>query len=200
MSTWMPANCSGLANSGVPAKAPGVEIAARSRPVIAGLAKPRSMIFAVTLLPSSTLTMMLLGLMSRWTRFRLCTAAKTGGCLRHNFQRQLHLQSAGAFDKVLERFPLHKFHRVEVILTTSPEVEDRGNIRMTDAGRRPRLAQETKPCRLITEIVFAYDLQCHGAVQIDVEGFVSDAHRTATQLDRFPVFALHQFVMLKAMR
>src|SRR5271166_6270980 len=125
--------------------------------------------------------------------------SKTGGCLRHNFQRQLHLQSAGAFDKVLERFPLHKLHRVEVILTTSPEVEDRGNIRMADAGRRTRLAQETETCRLFTEIFFAYDFQSHGAVQIDVERFVSDAHRTATQLARFPVFALHQFVMLKAM-
>ena len=29
-----------------------------------------------------------------------------------------------------------------------------------------------------------------GQSQIDIERFVSDAHRTATQLDRFPVFAL----------
>src|SRR5271165_6559748 len=76
MSTWMPANCSGLANSGVPAKAPGVEIAAAADASGAGLASPRSMILAVTVLPSSTLTMMLLGLISRWTRFRLCTAAR----------------------------------------------------------------------------------------------------------------------------
>src|ERR1700676_5445446 len=94
--------------------------------------------------------------------------SKTSGCLRHDFQRQRHLQSAGAFDKVFERFPLHEFHRIEVILATSPEVEDRGNIRMTDTGRRPRLSQKTQTCRLFTEIVFAYDLQSHGAVQIDV--------------------------------
>ena len=65
MSTPTPANCSGLANSGVPAKAPGVEIAASAGASGAGLASPRSMILAVTVLPSSTLTMMLLGLMSR---------------------------------------------------------------------------------------------------------------------------------------
>ena len=59
------ANCSGLANSGVPAKAPGVEIAASAGASGAGLASPRSMILAITVLPSSTLTMMLLGLMSR---------------------------------------------------------------------------------------------------------------------------------------
>ena len=65
MSTPTPANCSGLANSGVPAKAPGVEIAASAGASGAGFASPRSMIFAVTAPPSSKLTMMLLGLMSR---------------------------------------------------------------------------------------------------------------------------------------
>ena len=37
-------------------------------------------------------------------------------------------------------------------------------------------------------------------MQIDVERLVSDAHRTATQLDRFPVFARHQFIVLKSLR
>ena len=78
-------------------------------------------------------------------------------------------------------------------------MEDRSNVWVADAGRRAGFAQKTKPCRLFAEIFLAYDFQCHGAVQIDVERFVSDAHCTATQLDRFPVFALHQFVMLKAM-
>ena len=79
-------------------------------------------------------------------------------------------------------------------------MEDRGNIRVTNAGRRAGFAQKTKPRRFITEIFFADDFQCHGAVQIDVERFVSDAHRTATQLDRFPVFARHQLIMLKSLR
>ena len=69
---------------------------------------------------------------------------------------------------------------------------------MTDAGRRARFSQETKPRRFVTEIFFADDLQCHGAAQIDVERFVCDAHRAATQLDRPAVLALHQFVMLKS--
>src|SRR5271165_6709277 len=64
------------AHSGEPAKAPGIEIAASLGASGAGLARPRSMILAVTVLPSSTLTMMLLGLMSRWTSFCLWTAAK----------------------------------------------------------------------------------------------------------------------------
>src|SRR6516162_5290146 len=64
-STPTPANCSGLANSGVPAKAPGVEIADSAGASGAGFASPRSMILAVTVPSSSRLTMMLLGLMSR---------------------------------------------------------------------------------------------------------------------------------------
>src|SRR6516162_6666902 len=59
-----PPNCSGLANSGVPAKPPGAEIADSGAASATPLASPRSIIFAVTPPPSSKLTMMLLGLMS----------------------------------------------------------------------------------------------------------------------------------------
>ena len=36
-------------------------------------------------------------------------------------------------------------------------------------------------------------------MQIDVDRFVSYPHRTAAQLDRFPIFARHQFIMLKSL-
>ena len=53
---------------------------------------------------------------------------------------------------VLKRFPFYKLHRVKVILTGSAQVEDRGNIRVTNACRRAGFAQKTKPRRFITEI------------------------------------------------
>ena len=68
---------------------------------------------------------------------------------------------------------------------------------MPDARRRSRLPQKTKPCHLIAKISFADDFQCHGAVQIDVDRLVSDPHRTATQLNRFPVFVLQKFIIIK---
>src|SRR6516162_6163450 len=71
---------------------------------------------------------------------------------------------------------------------------------MPNTGRRPRLAQETKSCRFVTEISLADDFKCHGAAQIDVERLVSDPHRAATQLDWFPVFARHQLVVVKSLR
>ena len=37
-------------------------------------------------------------------------------------------------------------------------------------------------------------------MQIDVESFVSNAHRTATQFDRFPILAVDQLVVLKSLR
>ena len=70
---------------------------------------------------------------------------------------------------------------------------------MPNAGRRTRLAQKAKPRRFIPEILFADDLQSHRASEIDVERFVSDPHRTATQLDRFPIFTRDQSVMLKTL-
>src|SRR5215469_18798767 len=70
---------------------------------------------------------------------------------------------------------------------------------MPQPRRRAGFAQKTKPRRFITEILFADDLQRHRASEIDVERFVGDPHCTATKLDRFPVFARHQFIMLKSL-
>src|SRR6516162_8530564 len=69
MSTPTPANCSGLANSGVPANVPGNEIPAPEADSSSVFARPRSIIFVATLPSSFTLTMILVGLISRWTSF-----------------------------------------------------------------------------------------------------------------------------------
>src|SRR6516162_6304280 len=69
---------------------------------------------------------------------------------------------------------------------------------MPNTGRRTRFAQKTKPGRFITEVSLADDLQRHGASETNVERLVSDPHRTATQLDRFPAFARYQLVVLKS--
>src|SRR6516162_8711074 len=71
---------------------------------------------------------------------------------------------------------------------------------MAHLCRRSGLPQKAKPSRFITKIFFADDLQRHRAVQIHVERLVSDPHCTATQLDRFAVFARHQLVVLKSFR
>src|SRR5262245_4410088 len=71
---------------------------------------------------------------------------------------------------------------------------------MTNTGRGPRLAQKAKPRRLITEISFTGKFQCHWAVQIYLDILVGVPHPTATQLDWFPIFARHQFIMLKALQ
>src|SRR6516225_4553987 len=101
---------------------------------------------------------------------------------------------------MLERFPLYKLHRVEITAPGSAQVEDRSNIRVTNARRRAGFAQKSKPRRFITEILFANDLQRNRASEIDVERFVSEPHSPATQLDRLPVFARHQFIMVKALQ
>jgi hypothetical protein len=70
---------------------------------------------------------------------------------------------------------------------------------MPQPRRCAGFAQKTKPRRFITEILFTDDLQRHRASEIDVERFVSDPHRAATQFDRFPIFTRDQSVMLKSL-
>jgi hypothetical protein len=48
--------------------------------------------------------------------------------------------------------------------------------------------------------IISVHFQCHGAVKIDVDRFVSDPHRTATQLDRFPAFACHKLIVLESLQ
>jgi hypothetical protein len=70
---------------------------------------------------------------------------------------------------------------------------------MPQSCSRAGFAQKTGARRFITQISLADNLQCHGTMKIDVKRLVSDAHRTPTQLDRSPVFAHHQLVVLKAL-
>src|SRR5271165_4664654 len=88
----------------------------------------------------------------------LVDCRQTGSNLCRNFQRELYIEPAGAFDKVLQGLSLHKLHRVEVILAGSPKMENRGNIRVTEASCRAGFTQKTKACRLIADIFFANDL------------------------------------------
>src|SRR5215469_5579281 len=71
---------------------------------------------------------------------------------------------------------------------------------MTYLCRSPGLTQKTKPCRFVTEISLTDDLQRHRAAEIGIECLVSDTHRTPSQLDRFAIFARHQFIVLKSLR
>ena len=66
--------------------------------------------------------------------------------LGRNFQRQVYPNPARATDKTLQSLSFHKFHCVEEILAVSAQVEDRGDIRMTQAGCCAGLAQEPQPC------------------------------------------------------
>src|SRR6516162_4371438 len=99
---------------------------------------------------------------------------------------------------MLKGLSLHKLHCIKITAPGSAQVEDRGNIGMTDARRCTGFTQKAKPCRFIPEISFTDDFQSHRAVQIDIERLVSDPHRATTQLEQFPVFTRHQLEVLKS--
>ena len=124
MSTGTPANCSGLANSGVPAKAPGVEIADSEPGSLAPLASPRSIIFG-------RYAAFVLQAHHDVSRFDIpvdeilfVNGLQPGSDLGDNFQRQLDLQPAGALDQAFQRLALDKLHGVEVIAAAPAEVKD----------------------------------------------------------------------------
>ena len=54
--------------------------------------------------------------------------SQTGSDLRGDFERQLYVQSAGAFDEFFERFSLYKLHSVEVSAPSSAQAQHRGNV------------------------------------------------------------------------
>jgi transposase len=68
---------------------------------------------------------------------------------------------------------------------------------LANAGGGARLAQETKPGRFVTHISVANDLQGHRAPQVNVKRLVSDAHCSATQLDRSAMLIYHHLIVLK---
>src|SRR5262249_34590513 len=113
MSAPIPANCSGLANTGVPAKACGIERAGSQGEAATGFASPRSISLAVKRSPFFKLAMMLTGLMSRCTSPCSSIRGQTRSDLAHYFQSDFWLKSS-AFDKMPKRLPFHKLHCIEV--------------------------------------------------------------------------------------
>ena len=60
-----------------------------------------------------------------------------------------------------ERFPFYILHRVKVTPAGFAQMEDRGNIRVTNARRCACFTQKTKPCRFISEVSLTDDFQRH---------------------------------------
>src|SRR5271166_527129 len=62
--------------------------------------------------------------------------SQPGGHLRCDFQRQLYFDPPRASDEMLQRLSLHELHCIEVTAAGSAQMEDRGNVWMTNAGGR----------------------------------------------------------------
>src|SRR5262249_41278190 len=70
---------------------------------------------------------------------------------------------------------------------------------MSQPRRCAGFAQKTKPRRFVTEIFFTDSFHPSRAARTDAEPFLSPPPPTAAQLDRFPVFIPHQFIVLKSL-
>jgi hypothetical protein len=83
--------------------------------------------------------------------------SQTGGGLLRNFQGEPYFKPPRTLDEAVERFPLHKLHRVEVIVPPPPKVEDRGDVGMSHARGGTRFPQKPDPRRLVAEMPLAND-------------------------------------------
>src|SRR6516164_3153061 len=99
---------------------------------------------------------------------------------------------------MLKGFSLDKLHRIEITAPGSTQMENRGDIRVANAGGGTCLAQETKLGRFVAQISFAYDLQSHRTTQVNVKRFVGDTHCPTTQLDWSASRIQHHFVVLES--
>ena len=89
-----PANCSGLANSGVPAKAPGVEIAASAGRVGCWLRQPKVNDFGCYSASLLDIHHDVAWFDVPVNELLLVHRSQTGGDLRRDFERQLYLEPA----------------------------------------------------------------------------------------------------------
>src|SRR6516164_7914635 len=69
---------------------------------------------------------------------------------------------------------------------------------MAHLCRRPGLAQKSEPRRLIAQIAFVTDLQCHRTTKIDIERLVGHTHSPTPQLDRSASLVQHHFKVLES--
>jgi hypothetical protein len=100
-------------------------------------------------------------------------------------------------DEALERFTIHKLHRIKVVPAAFSKVRCRGYIGMTNTGRGSGFPHETAPGRFIIDELCANDLESHRAPEMGINGFVGYSHATASELHRFSIFASKKLVVLK---
>ena len=63
--------------------------------------------------------------------------SQTGADLHRNLQSALNFKRSRALDEVVQGFPLHKLHRIEVIAPLPPKMKHRGDVWMSHARLRP---------------------------------------------------------------
>src|SRR5215831_3703702 len=99
---------------------------------------------------------------------------------------------------MLKGVSLHELHRVEITVTAFSEVKHRGDVRVAHARSRPGLPNKALASRFVTDQLSVDDLERDRISKINIERFIGDTHRPATELHRSSVFALKNLVMLES--
>ena len=120
------------------------------------------------------------------------------GDLRGQFERGVRVERTVAAHASFEGFALDQFHRVVALPgpIDGTEVEDSGDVGVSQRRRRPCLAQKAFAQRLALPGVPGGgrtkldDLQRHRAVQHTIHGTVGHPHRSAAEFPRRAILAV----------
>ena len=109
------------------------------------------------------------------------------------FQRPFALHAS------LEGFPVDELHDIKIIFLIGAEIEDGGDVGVSESGGRAGFAQETLTRRVAFEIGGIDNLQRNGEAQVGVVSLVGNPHRSPTQLPKAAILPPEYFVLLIAL-
>ena len=82
---------------------------------------------------------------------------------------------------LIQRDALHKFHSIENLSVLLAQVSHGGDVWVTDCRRHARFALKALSGYLIAQKIRGDDLERDMAMQVCIECFVSDTHRSTSQ-------------------
>ncbi len=159
----------GRRQGGVSRSAPASGSVCLARPKSSSLAWPRFV------------TKMFAGLMSRCTMPRACAVSRASAICAPRSSSVSSLSGPGP-EPVPQGLALEQLHRDEGLALVLVDVVDRADVGVLERGGGPRLAlQPLERLRVPAELL-RQELQRHAAAELQILGFVDDAHAAAAEL------------------
>src|ERR1700730_16321504 len=122
------------------------------------------------------------------------SGAQSGSHLIDDFKRQVYVERPSKLENAIERVPFDKFHCIKIVRAAFTQMENRCDIRVTEAGRRSGLANKTLAHRFILQKSVIDDFQRDRTLQIGIYSLVRNSHCPPAQLHRSAVLLPYKII------